>query len=234
MRIVTVAAVIALASVPGLPQGKRPLPPAQPQFRVEPGAPKQGFSFAPILASSTRFPDQIEPDVAATADEAFHGRGVAIFVPGVRSQDAAWEKAAQLTTEALERMGLVAAAKTEYNHFPSVLALELKTLNLSKRFFLVYRPKDQKAFADLIKEVELLGDRELGPVSYNLRGCAFVLEGQFYFTEKGCRVALTIENRVYGNLIGDGKPASGPGDLIPSEWMDTRKLTAAIKDSMPR
>lgn len=47
-------------------------------------------------------------------------------------------------------------------------------------------------------------------------------------------MALTIENRVYGNLIDAGKPASGSGELIPSEWMDTRKLTAIIKGSMPR
>lgn len=233
MRVITATATIALASVSGVAQGEKPLPPAQPQYKVDPSTPKQGFIFAPIKASSTRFSDQIEPESASTAAEAFSARGVTIFVPDARSQDAAWEAAAQSTTEALERIGLVATAKTEFNRFPSVLALELKALSLSKRFFLVYRPKEQKDFADLVKGVELLGDRELGPVSYDLRGCAFVIDGQFYFTEKGCRVALTIENRVYGNLIDAGKPAHGPGELIPSEWMDTRKLTAIIKGSMP-
>lgn len=233
MRITAATITLALTAVSGLAQGKRPLPPAQPQFKVEPSSPKQGFFFSPVRASSTRFPDQLEPDTAASAEETFALHGVTIFVPGARTPDAAWEKAAQSTSEALDRIGLVATSKAEFSRFPSVLALELKSLHLSKRYSLVFRPKDQKVFAELTKGVELLGDRSLGPVSYDLRGCAFLINGQFYFTDKGCQVALAIENRVYGNLIDEGKPAAGPGDLIPAEWMDTRKLTAIVKGAMP-
>lgn len=235
MRILinALAITLAFASLPGQAQGKSPLPPAQPQFKQEVSTPKQSFAFAPIKASSTRFSDQVESDAAFTTDEIFATRGVTLFVPDVQTQDAAWQKAVQATTAALERIGLVATERGEFGHFPSALALELRSLNLSKRFVLVFRPKDQRVFATMAKNVELLGDRELGPLAYDLRGCAFVIDGQFYFTEKGCQVAMTIGSRVYGTLV-DGKTTAGPGDLVPAEWMDTRKLTTSVRDSMPR
>lgn len=233
MRILTYALAITLAALPALAQGKKPLPPAQPQFKQEVSATKQSFAFAPVKASSTRFSDQVEADAAFSTDEIFATRGVTIFVPDARTQDAAWEKAASSTTTALERIGLVATDRTEFKGFPSDLAMELKSLNLSKRFVLVFRPKDQKVFATMAKNVELLGDRELGMLAYDLRGCAFVIDGQFYFTEKGCQVAMTIGSRVYGNLLG-GKPDTGSGNLVPAEWMDTRKLATVIRDSMAR
>lgn len=236
MRRQSLLLPILLCPCLGLAQSKKPLPlpPAQPQYKQEPSNSRQNFAFAPIRASSTRYPDQVEPDAAFTIEEIRATREVDLFIPEVRAKDVAWDKATQVTTVALERIGLVATDKTEFNRFPSDLALELRALNLSKHFVLVFRPKDQSVFAAMAKDVELLGDRELGELVCDLRGCAFIIDGKFQFTDSGCQVAMTIDSRVYGNLKDDGKPKTGPGNLVPSEWMDTRKLITRIKDSIPR
>lgn len=215
-------------------QGKTPRPPAQPRFKTEPAAPRNDLAFAAIKASSTRFSDQVEPDTAISADEVFATCGTTLFIPDARTQDVAWEKAVQSTTTALGRIGLVPTGKADVNRFPSDLAVEIKSLRLSKRFILVFHPKDQESFAALVKGVELLGDREIGGIDYNLRGYALVLDGRFNFTDKGCQVSMNIGNKVYGNLISEEKVSSGPGDSIPTEWMDTHKLTANIKSTLPR
>lgn len=220
------------SAVTAYTQGKQPPPPAQPRFKVDPVAPKNEVIFASIKASSTRFSDEVPPETAMTEDEVFRTHGCTIFIPDVRTQENAWSSIVQSATKSLERIGLVPASKKAITQFPGSIALELKSLQLSKRFTIIFHPKDQDDFAATMKGIELLGDRELGPVSYYLRGFALVLEGQFHFTEKGCHVSLSITNRVCGQLLSEDQSKPGAVDAIPDEWMNNRKVTSSIKDAL--